>query len=137
MIANCLVLIEYLFTLEHMVQVSPGTGLLSSVIISLLRVHSSQRLRGVTLCVPTEQSGAKNEGGGGQQKSWRQRRTALARRRDDCVCVRPPDKRILHALTLAHRTTDSPNTHTHSPTAATSPAAHSPDSADHSVDTTG
>lgn len=63
MIAKCLVLIEYLFTLEPIVQVSLGQA---SVILPLLGVHSSdstsryphdlQHHRDVTLCVPTEQS---------------------------------------------------------------------------------
>lgn len=135
MIANCLVLIEYLFTLEPIVQVILVQASAGS---SLVRLHQSLLSTLSTLVMsPCESQ---------QYKAKRQRRTALATRRDNCgVLLLLPDKHThactqapaLHTHTNQRPPREPAHTHTRpqSDTAATSPAAaHSPTRADHSVD---
>lgn len=101
MIAKCLVLIEYLFTLEPIVQVSLGQA---SVIYPCWEfTPQTPPVATLTTFSTIVMSPCASQ----QNKAKRQRRTALARRRDNCgVLLLLPDKHT-HACTQA-----SARTHT-------------------------
>lgn len=99
--ANCSVLIEYLFTLEPMVQVSLGQA---SVIHP--RWEFTPQTTPVTT-LTTFSTIVMSPCASQQNKAKRQRRTALARQRDSCgVLLLLPDKHT-HACTQAHTHTQS------------------------------